>query len=170
MGEIFEGDLVGMTVGVVAAYVTGNNLPANQLPGVIGTVHAALKAAAAGPNGPPRAESKLQPAVSIRRSVTPDEIRCLECGKPFKSLRRHLGREHAMSPEEYRAKWSLPRDYPMTAPTYAASRSALAKAIGLGQLRQRASVKAAPESTAPSPRNRPGSKAAAATRAPQGRS
>ncbi|MGX5843686.1 MucR family transcriptional regulator [Mesorhizobium sp. ArgA1] len=123
-------DLVSITADIVAAYVSNNPVPVAELPKLIGDIHAALHNV-----GTPVAEPvvKLEPAVSIRKSVTPDYIICLEDGKKFKSLKRHLATHYNLSPEEYRQKWSLPADYPMVAPNYAAARSALAKAAGLGR-------------------------------------
>lgn len=123
-------DLVSITADIVAAYVSNNPVPVAELPKLIGDIHVALQNV-----GTPVAEPavKLEPAVSIRKSVTPDYIICLEDGKKFKSLKRHLSTHYDLSPEEYRQKWSLPVDYPMVAPNYAAARSALAKAAGLGR-------------------------------------
>jgi len=122
---------------VVAAYVSNNPVPSSALPDLILAVHSSLEKLESEP-GPavPEAEAK-SPAVSIRRSVTPDYLICLEDGKRFKSLRRHLGL-HGLTPEQYREKWKLPSDYPMVALNYAAQRSALAKKIGLGQKRKKA--------------------------------
>ena len=118
----------------VAAFVSNNPLPKGELPALIQTIHDALTGLSVGvENAAPKEEPK-QPAVSIRKSVTPGYVICLEDGKHFKSLKRHLT-AHGLTPEQYRAKWKLPSDYPMVAANYAASRSAMAKAIGLGQLR-----------------------------------
>ena len=124
-------DLVDLTAEIVAAYVSNNAVVGTDLPGLISEVHKALNAAvkgAAEPETPP-----LKPAVSIRKSITPDYLICLEDGKKFKSLKRHLRTHYNLTPEEYREKWGLPRDYPMVAPNYAAARSSLAKKMGLGQ-------------------------------------
>ncbi len=123
-------DLLGMTAGIVAAYVSRNAVPSNTVPGVIDTVFASLSglAGAAGDGDAPK-----KPAVPIKRSVTPDYIVCLEDGKKLKMLKRYLRTTHSMSPEEYRVKWGLPADYPMVAPNYAQQRSDFAKAIGLGR-------------------------------------
>lgn len=123
-------DTVSIAADIVAAYVSNNPLPVGELPKLIGDIHAALKGI-----GTPATEPvvKQEPAVSIKKSVTPDFIICLEDGKKFKSLKRHLGVHYNLSPEEYRQKWNLPADYPMVAPNYAATRSALAKSIGLGR-------------------------------------
>ncbi|MER9455569.1 MucR family transcriptional regulator [Mesorhizobium sp. M0478] len=122
-------DTVSIAADIVAAYVSNNPLPVGELPKLIGDIHAALKGI-----GTPATESvvKQEPAVSIRKSVTPDFIICLEDGKKFKSLKRHL-QHFNLTPDQYRQKWNLPSDYPMVAPNYAATRSALAKASGLGR-------------------------------------
>jgi predicted transcriptional regulator len=122
---------------IVAAFVSNNPLPKGDLPPLIQAVHSAVERLAAGPeSAAPQVEAKT-PAVSIRRSITPDFLICLDDGKRFKSLRRHLG-ALGMTPAQYREKWNLPPDYPMVAANYAAQRSALAKKIGLGQLRGKA--------------------------------
>lgn len=123
-------DLLRMTAEVVAAYVRNNPLPAAELSSIILTVHGSLAALDSG--GASTAEPQ-RPAVSIRRSVQPDHIVCLEDGKKLKMLKRHLRTTYGMSPEEYRAKWGLPADYPMVAPNYAKQRSEFAKEIGLGR-------------------------------------
>jgi predicted transcriptional regulator len=129
--QMGEAGIIDLTADIVAAYVSHNNVSPSQLPELISSVSAALDAQRSGPAEP---ESEPQkPAVSIRRSVTPDAITCLECGKQFKSLRRHIRTEHGLEPNEYRQKWGLARDYPMTSPKYAEQRSALAKTIGLGR-------------------------------------
>ena len=122
--------LAELTADVVSAYVSNNPLPANSLPDLIASVHASLS----GLSGQiqPQAGAK-EPAVDPKRSVTPNFIYCLEDGKKFKSLRRHLWSAHNLTPDEYRAKWDLPSSYPTTAPKYSAIRSALAKAAGLGK-------------------------------------
>ena len=125
-------ELLRMTADVVAAYVRNNPLAANDLPGVISTVHASLTDVSRGAAAPP-----LQPAVPIRRSVTPGYIVCLEDGKKLKMLKRHLRTSFNLTPDEYRAKWQLGPDYPMVAPNYAKRRSEFAKQIGLGQKAQR---------------------------------
>jgi predicted transcriptional regulator len=123
-------DLLRMTAEVVAAYVRNNPLPAAELSSIINTVHGSLAAIDGG--GALSAEP-LRPAVSVRRSVQPDHIVCLEDGKKLKMLKRHLMTHYGMTPEDYRAKWGLPNDYPMVAPNYAEKRRQLAKAIGLGK-------------------------------------
>ena len=124
---------------IVAAFVSNNPLPKGDLPSLIEAVHMAVVSLAAGPESAPQIEVK-EPAVPIRKSITPEFLICLDDGKQFKSLRRHLTRL-GLTPEQYREKWKLPSDYPMVAPNYAAQRSALAKQIGLGQIRQRAGAR-----------------------------
>lgn len=126
-----EFDLVEFSTEIVSAYVSHNAISPTDLPKLIGDVHAALKALQAEETAPPVEEKK--PAVSVRKSVTPDYIICLEDGKKFKSLKRHLRTHYNLSPEEYREKWGLPSDYPMVAPSYSATRSKLAKVNGLGR-------------------------------------
>jgi len=122
-------DFTRLTATIVSAYVSHNAVPAAQLPALIASVDASVRSLA----GPaPRAE--LVPAVNPKRSIFPDFIVCLEDGKKFKSLKRHLATDHGLTPEAYREKWSLPADYPMVAPNYSATRSALAKASGLGRV------------------------------------
>lgn len=127
-------DLVRMAAEIAAAYVSANPVPAQELPALIRTVHTALLDVSGVTAVAP--ESALEPAVSIKKSVTADYIICLEDGKKFKSLKRHLRTRYAMTPEEYRTKWGLPHDYPMVAPNYAKERSNLAKRMGLGQTRK----------------------------------
>ena len=128
-------DSVELAAEVVAAYVSNNPVPRSDLPALILAVHSSLqKLGSAAEPALPQAETK-EPAVPIRRSVTPDYLICLEDGKRFRSMRRHL-RGLGMTPEQYREKWKLPSDYPMVAPNYAAQRSAMAKKIGLGQKRK----------------------------------
>lgn len=124
-------DLVEFSTEIVSAYVSHNAISPTDLPKLIGEVHAALKALHAEQIAPPVEEKK--PAVPVRKSVTPDYIVCLEDGKKFKSLKRHLRTHYNLSPEEYREKWGLPSDYPMVAPSYSATRSKLAKVNGLGR-------------------------------------
>lgn len=130
--EVYDG-LIGLTAQIVSAYVGKNTLASNELPSLIGDVHQALIRASGNVEVGERDE--LKPAVPVKKSVTPDYIVCLEDGKKFKSLKRHLRTHYKMSPEEYRAKWQLPHDYPMVAPNYAAARSQLAKKMGLGTRR-----------------------------------
>ena len=112
---------------IVSAYVSKNSLPSGELSQLIRTVHEALE------NTDPAASSPPEPAVPIKKSVTPDYVICLEDGKKLKMLKRHLRNAYDMSPDEYREKWGLPSEYPMVAPEYAARRSELAKKIGLGR-------------------------------------
>ncbi len=126
-----ELDLTSLTADVVAAYVAHNVISGDKLPDFIGSIYAALKSAALDGIEPPKVE--LTPAVPVKKSVTQDYITCLEDGKKFKSLKRHLQTHFGLSPEEYREKWGLPLDYPMVAPAYAAARSSLAKNMGLGR-------------------------------------
>src|SRR5262249_30301130 len=116
------------TAEIVAAYVGHNSISPDQLPALISSVSQALSMLG---QAPP-AEEPLVPAVSIRRSVGADSITCLDCGWSGKMIKRHLSSAHDMTPETYRARWKLPADYPLVAPNYAAQRSELAKAIGLG--------------------------------------
>tara|TARA_R110000868_G_scaffold11751_17_gene57404 strand:+ start:32454 stop:32864 length:411 start_codon:yes stop_codon:yes gene_type:complete len=123
-------DIIAWTADIVASHVQNNSVAISDLPLLIKTVHDSLT----GLSGDTPAE-KPQPAVSVRRSVTPDFIICLEDGRKLKMLKRHLATAYGMSPEEYREKWGLPADYPMVAPNYAKQRSSLAKKIGLGKRR-----------------------------------
>lgn len=127
-------DLVELTADLVSAYVSNNTIVAGDLPAVINETFEALSKASMKASQPVREE--LNPSVPIKKSVTPDYIICLEDGKKFKSLKRHLRTHYNLTPEEYRDKWGLPHDYPMVAPNYAAARSALAKKMGLGQRRK----------------------------------
>ena len=124
-------ELVEITVDIVSAYVSNNAVVASDLPSLIDQTFSALQQAASKGSQPLKEE--LNPAVSIKKSVTPDAITCLECGKNFKSLKRHIRTDYTLTPDEYRAKWGLPYNYPMVAPNYAAARSALAKKMGLGR-------------------------------------
>jgi predicted transcriptional regulator len=124
-------ELTSLTADVVAAYVANNVISGENLPDFIGSVYSALHKASVQGIEPPKVE--LIPAVPVKKSVTHDYIICLEDGKKFKSLKRHLRTHYDLSPEAYRAKWGLARDYPMVAPAYAAARSHLAKTMGLGQ-------------------------------------
>jgi len=130
-------DLIDLAADIVSAYVSNNTVPASALPALIADVHRALSNTHAGVNEPE--PEPLKPAVNPKKSVFPDYIVCLEDGKKFKSLKRHLRTHYDLSPEEYREKWGLAADYPMVAPNYAAARSALAKKMGLGQQRRRKS-------------------------------
>lgn len=133
--SVEQGDLIELAAEIVSAYVSNNSVPAADLPGLINEVYTALTRV-----GTPVIETTsepLKPAVSVKKSVHNDYIICLEDGKKFKSLKRHLRTQYNMSPEQYREKWGLPADYPMVAPNYAAARSRLAKEMGLGQQRRR---------------------------------
>ena len=127
---------IELTATIVSAYVSNNPTPAGDLPGLIGQVHTALQRLSAGRPEVPVAEPS-KPAVPLKKSVTPEYLICLEDGKRFKSLKRHLRTQYKMSPEQYRERWNLPADYPMVAPNYARTRSQLAKNMGLGQQRKR---------------------------------
>ena len=123
--------LLEMTADIVSAYVGNNNVQVTEVPGLISSIHAALSQIS---TGVVEVEPEVkEPAVSVRKSITPDFLICLEDGRKFKSLKRHLRTKYNISPEEYRAKWGLPKDYPMVAPNYAKARSDLAKQMGLGQ-------------------------------------
>ncbi|MBB5047794.1 putative transcriptional regulator [Rhodopseudomonas rhenobacensis] len=126
---------IDLTATIVSAYVSNNPTPAADLPGLIGQIHAALVRVSAGKVEPPPEPAK--PAVSLKKSMTADYLVCLEDGKRFKSLKRHLRTQYNMTPEQYRDKWGLAPDYPMVAPNYAVARSQLAKKMGLGQQRRR---------------------------------
>ena len=126
-----ELELASLTADIVAAYVANNVISGDKLPEFIGSVYTALKSASVQGVEPPKVE--LTPAVPVKKSVTKDYIVCLEDGKKFKSLKRHLNTHYGLTPEQYREKWGLPRDYPMVAPAYAAARSDLAKNMGLGR-------------------------------------
>ena len=137
-------NISSLTSDIVSAYVANNTLVAEQVPDLINYVYAALNKV--GVHGAEPVKEELKPAVPIKKSVTNDHIICLEDGKKFKSLKRHLRTHYDMSPEEYRERWGLSRDYPMVAPAYAAARSELAKTIGLGQRRQAEAASPAPSS------------------------
>ena len=126
-----KSEIIEMTADIVAAYVGANSVTAADLPSLIQSVHRALAGVASGADV---AESApREPAVPVKKSITPEHLICLEDGRKFKSLKRHLRTKYNMSPEDYRAKWGLPKDYPMVAPSYAKARSELAKQMGLGQ-------------------------------------
>jgi predicted transcriptional regulator len=129
-------ELVNITATIVAAYVSNNSISSSELPTLIADTHAALSRAAGRAATAEREESK--PKIAVKKSVMPDHIVCLEDGKKFKSLKRHLRTHYNLSPEEYREKWGLPHDYPMVAPNYARARSDLAKKMGLGTRREKA--------------------------------
>lgn len=126
---------IELAADIVSAYVSNNAVLTNDLPMLIGDVHSALQRLGTGEVEP--VAEPLRPAVPIKKSIAPDYIVCLEDGKKFKSLKRHLRTQYDLTPEAYREKWGLPSDYPMVAPNYAAARSALAKQMGLGQQRRR---------------------------------
>ncbi len=124
-------ELLKFASDIVAAYVSNNSIPISEIPGMIKSVHATLGGLATGL--PSEAPTALKPAVAVKKSVTPEYIICLEDGKKLKMLKRYLRSRYDLTPEEYRAKWGLPADYPMVAPNYAAQRSEFAKKIGLGR-------------------------------------
>jgi predicted transcriptional regulator len=130
-GNLKNSDTIELTADVISAYVSNNPVPVSELPSLIGQVHQSLLGLMNGPATEP--VEKLVPAVPIKKSVTPEYIVCLDDGKKFKSLKRHLKTTFGITPEEYRAKWNLAADYPMVAPAYVAARSALAKQMGLGR-------------------------------------
>ena len=135
MADTATGSFIELTADIVSAYVSNNTVSAGEIPALINQVHSALLRVSAG-----QADVQpepLKPAISAKKSITPDYLVCLEDGKKFKSLKRHLRAQYNMSPEQYREKWGLPPDYPMVAPNYAAARSRLAKQMGLGQQRRR---------------------------------
>ncbi|WP_336485898.1 MucR family transcriptional regulator [Methylobacterium nigriterrae] len=145
-------DYIALAADIVSAFVSNNSVPVTELPGLIASVHGTLNRLSISP-----AEEKaepLTPAVSVKRSITPDYIVCLEDGKKFKSLKRHLRTRYDMTPDQYRAKWNLAADYPMVAPNYAAARSELAKSMGLGQQRRKSRTKAQPAEAKPATRSR----------------
>ncbi len=125
--------LITLTADIVSAHVSNNSVAVADVPGLIQNIHSALAQLG---NTTPEPEVKQEPAVSIRSSVKPDYIVCLEDGKKLKMLKRHLMTHYQMTPEQYRAKWNLPADYPMVAPNYAEQRRSLAKKIGLGTKRR----------------------------------
>src|SRR5215208_7149614 len=133
--NIAASNYIELAADIVSAYVSNNSVPTGELPGLISEVHTALMKVGVGaielPVEAPR------PAVPVKKSVTPDYIVCLEDGKKFKSLKRHLRTQYNMTPEQYRERWGLPPDYPMVAPNYAQARSQLAKEMGLGQQRRK---------------------------------
>jgi len=130
-----DGNYIELTAEIVSAYVSNNTVPAAEISSLINQVHAALTRVSGKPAE--GASEPLKPAISVKKSITPEYIVCLEDGKKFKSLKRHLRTQYNMTPEQYRDKWGLNADYPMVAPNYAAARSELAKQMGLGQQRRR---------------------------------
>ncbi|MHC2105347.1 Ros/MucR family transcriptional regulator [Methylobacterium sp. CM6246] len=148
--EAEQAEHIDLAVDIIAAYVSNNSVPPSELPGLIGGIHAALNSLAASGSSTTTVVEKMSPA-QIRKSITHDYIVSFEDGKPYKTLRRHLTLR-GLSPEAYREKWGLPRDYPMTAASYSAQRSELARALGLGQQRRKsrgAAAAPAPEEPAP---------------------
>lgn len=127
-------DFIELTTEIVSAYVSKNPIPAGQLPDLISSVHASLGGLLKPPE--PAAPERPEPAVPVKKSITPDHLISLEDGGRYKSLKRHLA-GRGLTPQQYRLKWGLPPDYPMVAPNYAARRSELAKAAGLGQQRRK---------------------------------
>ncbi|MDR3497783.1 MAG: MucR family transcriptional regulator [Parvibaculum sp.] len=125
-----KAEIIDMTADIVSAFVSHNSVAQSDLAGLIHQVFDALTQIA---SGAAKAAEKQEPAISVRKSITPDYLICLEDGKKFKSLKRHLRTHYDLDPDEYRDKWNLPRDYPMVAPNYAQARSKLAKKMGLGQ-------------------------------------
>lgn len=127
--------LITLTADIVAAHVSNNSVAVSDLATLIANVHGALSGLGGKPE--PEPEPKQEPAVSVRSSIKPDYIVCLEDGKKLKMLKRHLMTHYQMTPEQYRTKWNLPADYPMVAPNYAEQRRTLAKKIGLGTKRRK---------------------------------
>jgi MucR family transcriptional regulator, transcriptional regulator of exopolysaccharide biosynthesis len=141
MSENASSIYIGLAADIVSAYVSNNSVPAGDLPGLISEVHLALARVG---NGAAEASAEApKPAIAIKKSITPDYIICLEDGKKFKSLKRHLRTQYNLTPELYREKWGLAPDYPMVAPNYAKARSDLAKEMGLGQQRRKRRARAA---------------------------
>src|ERR1043166_6511064 len=132
-----SGNYIELTAGIVSAYVSNNSVASGDLPGLINQIHAALLRVSTGASD--AQPEPLKPAVSVKKSITPDHLVCLEDGKKFKSLKRHLRTQYNMTPEAYREKWGLPPDYPMVAPNYAAARDRKSTRLGLGQQRRRRS-------------------------------
>ena len=135
MSDGTGGNFIELTAEIVSAYVSNNTVPASEIPNLINQVYAALSRVSGKTVEAPL--EPLKPAISLKKSITPEYIVCLEDGKKFKSLKRHLRTQYNMTPEQYREKWGLSPDYPMVAPNYAAARSELAKQMGLGQQRRR---------------------------------
>ncbi|XYD10523.1 MucR family transcriptional regulator [Methylobacterium sp. NMS12] len=161
-----QADLIELTTEIVAAYVSNNSVPTSEMPALLSSIHGALN----GLNSPAApTEAKVDRATpgQIRKSITPDALISFEDGRPYKTLKRHL-KGVGLTPDEYREKWGLPRDYPMTAPSYSEMRSALAKNNGLGNLRRNAAAKAAAadETVAEAPKARGRKKAAEPVAAP----
>jgi predicted transcriptional regulator len=151
--------LVELTADIAAAYLSANTVPAADLPGLIQTIHHALAGVTTGAPAP--AAEPQKPAVPIKKSITPDYLISLEDGKKYKSLKRHLRTKYSMTPDDYRQKWGLPKDYPMVAPNYAKARSEMARSMGLGQggrgrKKAGAAKKAAPKAAAAAPAKKRG--------------
>jgi|SRR5690348_10315076 len=130
-GELKPGSLLQMATTIVAAHVSKNNVPAAELPRLINDIYQALSGLAGG-RLPTASVGRSEPAVAVKKSVTPDHIICLECGRKQKMLKRHIRTAYGLSPEQYRERWELPADYPMVAANYSKKRSSLARQIGLG--------------------------------------
>jgi predicted transcriptional regulator len=128
-------NLVELTADIVSAYVGNNPVSQTDLPKLISEIYRSLAGTTAAPAPVKEEPVELKPATTVRKSITPEYLICLEDGKKFKSLKRHLRTHYNLSPEQYREKWNLPADYPMVAPSYATARSNLAKKMGLGQKR-----------------------------------
>ncbi|WP_158807885.1 MucR family transcriptional regulator [Beijerinckia sp. L45] len=154
--NVEQTNYLSMTADVVASYVSNNSVRPGDLEALIKSVYEALSMTTVATV----TEEPQEPAVSVKKSITPEFLICLEDGKKFKSLKRHLATAYDMTPDDYRAKWSLPRDYPMVAPAYAAARSALAKQSGLGVANLRARKPAAAKVVATKGRGRPRKNAA----------
>jgi predicted transcriptional regulator len=135
MNDKVPNNYIELTAGIVSAYVSNNAVAAGDISSIISQVHTALLRVSNG--APEGAGESMKPAIAVKKSITPDYLVCLEDGKKFKSLKRHLRTQYNMTPELYRMKWGLPPDYPMVAPKYAEARSQLAKQMGLGQQRKR---------------------------------
>jgi predicted transcriptional regulator len=146
-----KAQLVELTADIAAAYLSANTVPAADLPSLIQTIHAALSGVTSGAPAP--ASEPQKPAISVKKSITPDYLISLEDGKKYKSLKRHLRTKYNMTPDDYRSKWGLPKDYPMVAPNYAAARSEMARNMGLGQggRGRKRTGKAASAKAAPAP-------------------
>jgi len=135
MNDKVASNYIELTAGIVSAYVSNNAVAAGDISSIISQVHSALLRVSNG--AADGAGEPMKPAIAVKKSITPDYLVCLEDGKKFKSLKRHLRTQYNMTPELYREKWGLPPDYPMVAPKYAEARSQLAKQMGLGQQRKR---------------------------------
>ena len=162
-----KAQLVELTADIAAAYLSANTVPAGDLPGLIQTIHQALSGVSSGAPAP--AAEPAKPAVPVKKSITPDYLISLEDGKKYKSLKRHLRTKYNMTPEDYRTKWGLPKDYPMVAPNYAKARSEMARSMGLGQGgrgRKKAAAAAAPAPKAAKAPKAPKAAKAGAKRGP----